>query len=249
MYFDAKKLPRSVDGYAVWIDLMGMQSMAANLTIQYLANYVGRLQTAARNAYKKSMTLKSSDSLGRIFYVMDGVSFITEDQERLETFVSEMMKALYGHFQNEADMSRKFLIRGAISFGRIVSASKISSEVSRDLSAQISDGYPGIVLGLPLVRAFVSERNAGPFGIYIDDLAREFAPWEARPLVTSRYEWWGSEPDRENIRKHVLEYLEWAEKNSFLLGYPAENIRHHVESSKAFFAPGVVNLWGNSKAA
>ena len=241
MFFNAQHLPPPVEAYVAWIDLMGMKSMSAHLNLSRVANHAARLHIAAKIAWNRANLVGAGNAkLLKVLPIMDGVFLFTDSKECLESFLTTMMAKLFECFKEQRDPRNRFLVRGGLSFGRLTFCENVPQEASRDLSGW--EQYPGLFLGLPIVRAFEAEAKACPFGIFIDELAREFAPSPAAPLVTSRYEWWSSTGQLEEIRNGVLDHYKWIKGNAKLLGYAEDDLNRHVELVRGFLAPGVVNL-------
>ena len=55
------------------------------------------------------------------------------------------------------------------------------------------------MLGIPLVQAFLAESGAPPFGIYVHESARSFAPPNQSPISHILWRWWLSDDTNKKL--------------------------------------------------
>ena len=93
-------------------------------------------------------------------------------------------------------------------------------------------------LGMPLVQAHAAERSAPPFGVYIHESARAFAPANAHPFTTVFWRWWlideGAQQVASTTAKTIDAYFDWCQKHSAELEYPLERIKAHQQLAKEY---------------
>jgi predicted RNA-binding protein with TRAM domain len=90
-----------------------------------------------------------------------------------------------------------------------------------------------------MVQAFEYEREAPPFGVYVHESARSFAPDE-RNEEPFNYVWWKwfQPVDRAiavELREILDEYYEWATNNSRRIENDLERIDEHEKLAKQYF--------------
>lgn len=236
--FDATGLPISPSQYVGWIDAMGIQS-AMGRSMDVAANFVFKLHIAV---------LDSLDALPEhhrpniyLYPVMDGVYFVTNDQPALFRFLRRVFNCLAREFVETAEMRHRFLVRGALACGPVVHGFQLSEGASAVL--QNHTRYrDSILVGLPMIQAYLTERQAPPFSIYVHESARAFAPEARRPIRATWWRWFAtSEDDRgtdlaSRLRDALCAYFSWCEKRAAEIGYDMESIKKHRSLADQYFA-------------
>lgn len=236
--FNSVGLPVSPNQYVGWIDAMGIQSAMGRST-DVAANFVFKLHIAV---------LQSADALQphqreglSLYPVMDGVYFVTNDQQALQAFLKRTFGSLAREFVETAEMRHRFLVRGALSCGPVVHGLQLPEEASGTLAAH-PDYRDSILLGLPMIQAYLTERSAPPFAVYVHESARAFAPEGRRPLKPTWWRWFKTPEDEtwpelaRDLRTELRRYFEWCGKRAAEIGYDTESIKKHSTLAEQYFA-------------
>ena len=236
--FDSAGLHPLRSQYVGWIDVMGIQAAMARST-DNAANFVFKLHISALESLSALKPLRRKKI--KLYPIMDGIYFVASNESLLFRFMRQIFGALANEFVCTEEMEHRFLIRGALACGPVVHGSQIPDGASDTLRK-----YPGyrssILLGLPVIQAFLGERSAPPFAIFVHESARAFAP-EGRPLIQSTWWRWFKTPNDDTwpglageLKNELCQYFEWCEKRSEEIGYKRERIKAHRDLVDQYFA-------------
>ena len=217
LIFDADHLPAPSPEYVAWVDVMGIQvSMSRSLAKS--ANFIFKLHTSALQAPNQNV---------KIYPVMDGFYASAASQNDILEFLNSVMRAIAAEFIQETNMQHRFVVKGALAFGPVIhgraipqaaSATLHGNQVYRDL----------LLLGLPMVQAHTCERLAPPFGIFVHESARTFAPTGSTPINFIWWKWrnpnhavWGQ------LGTELEQYFDWCEKRADAIDYEVSRIEAH----------------------
>lgn len=204
--------------YVCWIDMMGTQSNLQRSLIQ----------SAAKLFPLHVATMRAREHIYSNMYlytVMDGVFAVTPSKGAIIEFMDRIFVQLAGHVVDKIDTSsRPFhtpIPRAALAYGPIIHGSDTPEEVSHEIA---EDDFPKdeLLVGLPMVHAYINEREAPPFGIYVHETARTFAPRDEtgeghqEPLKYIWYEWFrdGSNIIYESSGDNLMNSIELAKRLS-----------------------------------
>src|SRR5438309_875923 len=87
-----------------------------------------------------------------------------------------------GHEFNVTEENRfRFIVRGGLAFGPAIHGADVPAAASSVVAGprQYRDS---ILLGMPMVQAHLAEADAPPFGVFVHESARAFAPRGEEPL-------------------------------------------------------------------
>lgn len=171
MYFNSQHLAAPSVEYVTWFDVMGTQACMGR-SISATANFVFKLHIAA---------LESCTPVVRLYPVMDGVYASCPTQSDFMTFLRSVFQKVAADFVEAGDHSHRLVIRGGIAFGPVYHGHALGAQASQVL-AQHAAYRDHILLGLPMVQAHLSEALAPPFGLFVHESARTFAPANTQPL-------------------------------------------------------------------
>jgi hypothetical protein len=227
LYFNADYLPPATLEYVSWVDIMGTQA-AMSRSISGTANFIFKLHTAAIQAPLGTLSL---------YPVMDGFYAASPNQQDMLEFLRSVFQAVAEEFNQEAEPLHRFIIRGGLAFGPAVHGRDVQQQASTVIADTTQYGH-SILLGLPMVQAHLGEGSAPPFGIFVHESARSFAPAGQQPL---HYTWWRW-PNANNqaiwaaLTQNLPAHLDWCAKHALPLGYPSERIKAHKEMMEQYFA-------------
>jgi hypothetical protein len=234
-YFSAKGVvDRLGVRYVGWIDLMGTSSMMRR-SATIAAVFIGKLHSAAIKASKNLPT----DQV-RLYPVIDGVYMTSSTQAPLLRVMKEIMRVLSINFVLEKDIVHRFMVRGAIAFGPMCEGEDLLTEANWQLSSR-PEYAKSICLGVPLAQAADAEKGASPYGIWIHESARSFAPPGVHPLTGTHWHWWRYQTGAADqqlvdcLHSQLVEYLNWCERHSTYLIYAEDRIAAHRHLVNQYF--------------
>jgi hypothetical protein len=223
--FDADKLPSAGSEYVAWVDVMGTQ-IAMSRSIKITANFIFKLHIAASRL--------SSEAV-KLYPVMDGFYVAAKKQSDILAFLRSVYRQVADEFISAAKPQHRFMIRGGLAFGPVIhgdSVGRCSSELK-----QKADYANQILLGLPMVQAHLSERDAPPFGVYVHESARSFAPEQSDSL---HWIWWRwDNADTKDTWVHLggklKEHFHWCTERAQAIGYSMDRIQAHSLMVEQYF--------------
>lgn len=240
-YFDPRKVILSTPRYVAWVDIMGSGQLMRKSHVKS-AIAIGHFNSTVLTAASK---LKFT---GEIYPLVDGIYITTENRTHLQTLLKYIMKlnAINFLISTSKNVDDHRLVRGAIAFGQVIEGKDLKG------SARIFDDWPeytkNILLGAPLALANSAERMAAPFGIWVDESARQFAPNldGAATLRWTNWEWWNYpsgnnevDDDCKDIEKMLAEkirkYFEWSKDNHIMMMYDKNRLEDHMERARQYF--------------
>ncbi len=228
LHFNSQALPAPVDEYVAWVDVMGVQS-AMSRSLNITANFVFKLHTAALQAPHEDLHL---------YPVMDGLYVASSNQVAMLNFLRSVFVAIAETFVNETENLHRFVVRGALAFGPVVHGTDVPPAAAAAFGSPAGSDYKrAILLGMPMVQAHLAEKSAPPFGLFVHESARTFAPDGDVPL---HHVWWKwinpSNYAVWNLLPAALEvYFKWCHARSSSILYDANRIAVHEELAKQYF--------------
>jgi hypothetical protein len=223
-FFDAHRLPAGVNAYVAWVDVMGIQGiMSRSLPIS--ANFVFKLHIVALEAPRNNVEL---------YPVMDGIDAVSSDQAAIVAFLDYLFVHLADLFVSTPDTRHRFLVKGALAFGPIIHGSWLPAPASTMLDEN-APSRCAILLGIPMIQ--LDERNAPPFGLFVDESARAFAPANQLPLKVAWWTWFRLNQWQalaQELRQELENYFTWCLGRAQAIGYEAERIEAHRKLARQY---------------
>ncbi|MBO7616187.1 MAG: hypothetical protein J6T22_03175 [Bacteroidales bacterium] len=191
--------------YVCWLDIMGTQNSMSE-SFEKSANFILRFHTAV---LKAAISQKV-----RVYPVMDGVYVVVKKLDEMRATLDKIMTSLAEVFLAEKN-NHRFVVRGALARGPIQHGSKISSEISADISPRV--GYKQhLLFGMPMIQAFTSEKLAPPFGIYIHESARTVGGLQGRYYYWRRNEALSANVHLQSeLKEGLISFFGWEKDRSF----------------------------------
>jgi hypothetical protein len=226
--FNAGNLPPMVSEYVAWVDVMGTQ-VSMSRSIKTTANFIFKLHIAALTAKTAAV---------RIYPVMDGFYASAADRHQMLSFLRNVFRAVAEEFSATIESQHRFLIRGGLAYGPVIHGQDVG-QCAQEL--QNNAGYAGaVLLGMPMVQAHLSERDAPPFGVFVHESARVFAPAGGEPL---HWIWWKWKIDNNeeslalwnNLKGHLLQHFEWCKARAQAILYASDRIEAHKKMVEQYF--------------
>lgn len=225
--FHAGRLPQALPEYIAWVDVMGTQaSMSRSVAIS--ANFIFKLHTAALQAPNQNVTL---------YPVMDGFYASSTDKGDILDFLRNVFQEVAAEFNREQVEQHRFIVKGALAFGPVIHGSNVPAAASQTIN-----NFPAyrnsLLLGLPMVQAHISEKLAPPFGIFVHESARSFAPPNQTPLHNVWWKW--NIPNNQDtwnaLNQSLLTHFKWCAERAGDLEYAPDRIEVHNTMVKQYFA-------------
>jgi len=212
---------------------MGAQSIMRR-AIGIATNFVMKIHIACQDV------LQNQPQDIQLFPVVDGVYIVSVRQAPILFFIKAVMIKLALAFIFEEDNLHRFIVRGAISFGPVSTGNRmLDASVCLRRSAEYSNR---IALGIPLSQAFDDEKRAAPFGVYLSECARSFAPPEDEVIGGTHWKWWmlnNTAEDNEVVKflkQSVEDYYNWAKRHPTTLLYELDRMEAHLNLFKEYIS-------------
>ncbi len=233
VFFDSRHLPQPQPEYVAWIDVMGIGPVMGR-SLDIAANFIFKLHVAALQAPAAQVTR---------YPVMDGLYVASAIQQSLLSFLRSVLEECGDLFLNTIEPFHRFIVRGALAYGPVIHGASVpdaavqAPSTAQNVFAANPSYKVAIMLGLPLVQAHESERLAPPFGIYVHESARSFAPPGAAPLHHVWWTWghpgirtWAALPVA------LTSHYAWCRQRARAIQYEADRIAVHEEMANQYFA-------------
>ena len=201
---------------------MGTKTIMSE-SFEKAANIILRFHSA-------SLQATSSMTGVKVYPLMDGI-FITGEKARvIKNAIDNIFLKMASIFIEEDKCDHQFVIRASIAYGELAHGFDVNNEVCRDIAD--NDTYKNALLfGMPMIQAYMAERNAPPFGVYIHESARKVNVLQGR-----YYLWKGIESQKEELKTKLLSYFKWCRYFSQYLEMDTSRIAFYEELVKEYFS-------------
>lgn len=218
------------NAYVCWMDLMGAQNQMST-----------SLEESAIDMFNVHVAINESEDEYDVdvYPIMDGAYIVSDDQQPLRDFLSDTIaKLAKDNVHTDSEVRYTYIIRAAVSFGPVVHGNEVPERANTDFFHE-DNPYPNsLIIGAPITQAFRGETNAPPFGIFVDESARAFAPEGSRPMDRRWYEWFRHhDPYHELARElgeRLSDYYDWCEENTHRIGYSKSKIKRHRKMANEY---------------
>lgn len=213
--------------YVCWIDMMGTSEVMSR-SLRQSVNFMAKIHVAFLRAKKDGID---------VYPMMDGAYVTSESQNLILSFLRHVFEDLAHDFTKEQNSAHRFLARAAIAFGPVIAGNMLPASSSYELD-QNRPYRSSLLFGIPMIQANSSERNAPPFGVFVHESARGFAPIGSKTLPVSWWRWqdFGAQPAFfPRFCRSIDDHFEWCRNNSISLGYAAERIQTHQKMAHEYF--------------
>jgi len=223
--------------YVAWIDLMGTGSIMTR-SMPTTANFIGKLHAAA----VRSKPEQANTTGMHLYPVVDGLYATTPHKSMLLSFVKNLFISLAATFIYEVKPYHHFVVRAGIAYGPVWEGRNLVAHAD-DALRTAEDYAEAILLGPPVVAAYNAEKEAAPFGIWVDSSARAFGP-RGTTIPFTHLRWWEGEdvpPELiPSLASHLACFYKWCRENSHELLYGEERVKLHEALAREYFG---THLW------
>jgi len=236
-YFDVDGM-NPAEGFVAWIDMMGAGSIMKR-SLKMSMNFIGRIHTAILDCHGNSTFNQCID----LYPVMDGVYIFVDKnktmkyngseinaEEIMKHFIKCVYRKLFNYFSKSKPENR-FLIRASVAYGKVYQGKDIQPSNNNTLGN--SSYKNSLLIGMPMIQAYETEKLAPPFGIYIHESARYAGNFP--------YNWfkWFNKKNSHKIYKSMKSYFNWCANRPHIIDYPSEKIKEHKELALEYFKQDV----------
>jgi len=214
--------------YVFWLDLMGANNLM-RLSLPRAARSIMKIHGAALLAKQHLKSLEINP-------VMDGVYGYAAKRSTIEKALSEILASLANVFIQERVASSRFMARAGVAFGPLVPGPALS--VGADILRKNKQYLGGTAIGMAISHAYEAEGRAAPFGVYIHESARAFAPREKDcfPYRSNIWRWF----DKNDaltwaLRRTLVDHFAWLENNLVASAYDATALARHKALATEYF--------------
>jgi hypothetical protein len=214
--------------YVFWLDLMGARNMM-KLSLPRAARSVMKIHAAA-------LLTKQRHNQLDVHPVMDGVYGFVKERGLLEVCIAEILSALASVFVQERISSSRFMVRAGVAFGPLDPGDSLAEGAT--ILRQNRRYLGGTAIGMAISHAYEAEGCAPPFGVYIHESARAFAPRSSGsyPYRVNLWRWFD---DNDALtwatRRTLCAHFDWIEKNPASSQYDPEALRRHKNLAYEYF--------------
>ena len=244
--FDSRKIEQVKNCYVAWIDLMGAGHLMS-VSVNKSANSLARLHMAVDHAARN---LPDVETLP----INDGVFIFSRTKNNAQYAVRDTLIILAGFFIATDDPQNKFMVRGSIAFGPVYRGEDISKGLSQTKQKEHKKTLERVAFGPPIIQSYMSEHHAPPYGIFIHESARAFAPHGDTPFSITHWLWWQNDnkssapkgsPDPSSIKDvlcdDLISYFSWMHSSSIFNGVAKEKIDFWDRSCRQYFRRTGIN--------
>lgn len=229
-YFNGEKAGPERYRYVIWIDIMGARSKMLR-SVRTASIPIMKLHVAALTAIGKNRKQPIE-----LFPMIDGLYVISEHLDPLRFFISDIFRSMAAEFI-AIELWERSVVRGGLAYGPVILGreSRGGADILGDISYADS-----ILIGMPLIQAYTSESNSPPFGLYVHESARAFAPPDCHPVTHILWRWWQTDDKAKKVASVMLQELDkfydYCRTHTAGTFYEPERIQAHQKLAHEYFA-------------
>jgi hypothetical protein len=166
---------------------------------------------------------------------MDGFYAATPNRNQMLDFLRNVFKSVAEEFNTTVESHHRFMIRGGLAFGPVIHGHDVG-QCAAELAAHLSYA-DSVLLGMPMVQAHLSERDAPPFGVFVHESARVFAPGGTDPLHWIWWKWKNEDSSATwvSLKDHLTAHLDWCKARPQAILYSLDRIEAHQKMVEQYF--------------
>ncbi len=229
-YIDTGSIPPAQNGYVLWVDIMGTKNKVYS-SVMTASIFMLKLHAAVLQNLTDDLIA---------YPIMDGAYITSINRSSIQRFITKLFATIGKDIIKQTDTKHCFLIKAALAFGPLINGKDISVRINRTF--QNRDQYKNsILIGLPMIQAYSSESLAPPFGVFIHESARAFAPEGEMPFEHKWWKWfirdrrvWTQEQNNK-LQNTLKRYFQEAENQSIVEDYSMDRITFHKKMFAEYF--------------
>jgi len=238
--FSSEKLAIAPNYYVGWIDLMGAGHLMST-SVHKTANFLVRLHMAVNEA------CVGAKFKGTPLPINDGIFLISASKAELMTVLRDSMATMAQLFVAVPRPHDRFFVRSAVAFGPVYFGNDLKQGIAIKKTRDAID-LERVAFGPPVIEAYLSEKDAPPFGIAVHESARAFAPQGSAPFRMTHWLWWQKQeeiispkkgislPDLKNcLLSELIAQFSWMRKSLIFHGVDNKKIDEWEQRSKEYF--------------
>lgn len=215
--------------YVAWVDLLGASNVMS-LSLYKASNFVGKIHDAALKAHIKYPAVN-------LYPITDGFYIVSDDYQVLIDFTKRVFRSVAYEFDTEPEDHKKFVIRGAISYGPFIDSQQMTFQPDIQDNPANEIYLNNVILGPSIALAYAAESKAPPFGILIDDTVIVFGSQSSGSRL---HKWWDLKNPKQNnwaktFGQKVIDYFEWEMKHKSDCHYPIDKHEKYITLTKEYF--------------
>ena len=231
-FFDMSKASDPGNEYVCWLDIMGTKNKMLT-SVKQSSNFIFKFHVAILKAIETASKITA-------YPVMDGVYLTSPNKDAILKVISKIFFLMAKQFLYEEKFFHLYMIKGAIAYGPIYHGKDIPDAANDIFKDSATANYKrSILLGIPMVLACQGEKNAPPFGLFVDETARN----TLNPIPTKWYRWDFNRVNsndfikiKEAFIKKVNKFYACCEKSYMEIDYPLEKIQAHRAAFNMYFS-------------
>ena len=222
--FNAEMLKDPVPKFVLWLDIMGIKEKMSRSLAQS-SNFIAKFHVAVQ---------RCANRRGIVFPAMDGAYVIFDASNDVKAFLGLFFRLLSSHFMKD-EHRHQFIVRAGLAHGNVYLCNDILPALS-DADAQALSSN-NLLVGFAVIQAHLAEHDAPPFGVAIDESARDVLENGKHVFCGSWYRWCTT-PQQSNTLKHAInDYFKWCREHYLEIGYDFKALERHELSAEQYFSP------------
>lgn len=235
-YFDMRNAEPSNE-YVCWLDIMGTKNKMLT-SVKQSSIFIFKFHVAILEAIQALEPIRATKIIA--YPVMDGVYLTSPEKDIILDVISKIFFSMAHQFTNANIFYHLYMIKGAIAYGPIYHGRNIANDASYifENSTNAVNYKQSILLGMPMVLACQGEKDAPPFGLFVDESARnspcpipfKWYRWDSNYAISSSFA-----GIKNAFIEKVDKYYDCCTKCSASINYPLEKIQEHKALFNMYF--------------
>lgn len=230
-YFDAQLLPNAKNEYVCFIDILGIQNKMKQ-SLQQSANYMFKLHSTILEAWRTTAYNCIS-----VYPIMDGAYITSRKKNEMLNLLTRIYQELGKSLIRTEDFKHWYLVRASLAFGPIIHGRDIPYKASYEFSSRV--GYKEqLLIGEPIVKAYLGESKSAPMGIYIDESVLN----AGKHHLALDWKWYNNTnikcyaDEVEALKIKLGQYYNWIKNDRNAQNYPAERQEAHYSRLEQYYS-------------
>lgn len=175
-------------------------------------------------SFQMDVTTASNGKDVSILRMMDGCYVFSKQSHTIREFLIKLFCEVSERVIEE-ELQYVNLIRGAVSYGAVVSDLDLSLPKHNEKWESFRNSF---FAGMPMIQAYSGDSEAPPFGVFVHESARS-AEYRDAAFSQKWFRLFDRYQNRKALEEKVNGYFEHCKKLKSFLDYPEEKITKHSE--------------------